>query len=184
MRAASTIVVVVPLSDVPLTNDLISVTASAANASASTAPVAMEVAVIPPAATLPTAPVTLPTAPLTLATTWSTSIFVALRFCAVVGLPILAQSTPASPPALTSSVRAAVVGMTAERFSIENDPISYPTTELPPTVPVVMTKLTFVAVANPLPLEATTRTLCNPVRASKSTVSVIPAVISVVPLPT
>ena len=28
-----------------------------------------------------------------------------------------------------------VVGMSADRFSIENEPISYPTTDVPPTVP-------------------------------------------------
>ena len=38
----------------------------------------------------------------------------------VVGLPTFAQSTPASPPADTSNVRPAVVGLNDERFSIEN----------------------------------------------------------------
>ena len=55
---------------------------------------------VTPAVTEPTAPVTEPTAPDTLATTWSTSILVAERFCAVVGFSTFAQSTPILPVAV------------------------------------------------------------------------------------
>ena len=135
-------VVVVPESDVPLMRDRISVTASDAKASASIAPVAMAAALIAPAANVaasmapsamaaasiaPAANVAASMAPAAifaaviaslaiavLSTAFATrSTVVPVRACAVVGLPMLAQSRPASPPADTSMVRPSVVGRKA-----------------------------------------------------------------------
>ena len=89
-------------------------------------------------------------------------IVVPLSPTVVVGLPTFAQSTPASPVALTSSVRAAVVGISAERNSIEKAPMTSPTTDTLSTVPVVMTSTTSVPLAYPLPLLATTPNMIEP----------------------
>src|SRR6266403_2889246 len=62
------------------------------------------------AVTEPTAPATEPTAPATLATICDVDTVVPVRATAVVGEPTFAQSTPASPVALTSRVLLATVG--------------------------------------------------------------------------
>ena len=75
------------------------------------------------------------------------AMVVPVRASEVVGLPTFAQSKPASPPLLTSSVRSAVVGRNAERFARLNEPTLVPTTEIESTVPVVITTLKSFAAA-------------------------------------
>jgi hypothetical protein len=66
-------------------------------------------------------------------------IVVPERSTAVVGLPTFAQSTPASPPADTSSALPAVVGLSAAVLRIVKLATTEPTTLTLSTVPVVIT---------------------------------------------
>lgn len=67
---------------------------------------------------------------------------VALKFTVDEGVPILAQSRPASPPTLTSSVRAATVGAKREdvatSISVTLKPLTLEVNEASEIVPAVM----------------------------------------------
>ncbi len=66
-------------------------------------------------------------------------MFVLDRLTAVVGLPTFAQSSPASPPALTSSVRAATVGLSEESLRSVKEPSTEPARFVLPTMPPLST---------------------------------------------